>query len=127
MSLKLIESPTYLKKKEIKPDTFAFEGLSYVNSKENKASMYPNTAGSINHVFKNEEGKLFAISGDTVMNRLVEENLWKGRKCSFLYKGKVDDNGDAVKYHNWKIAVDPSEEEPSNQVEMNLSSANELE
>jgi len=111
MAMQLLEAPNYIKRKELKPDTYAFESFKYVSSKDNPKSKYPGTPGAINHTFKDETGKKFVIGGDTVFNRLVEDELEPGMLCSFFYLGKVDNDGEDVNYHNWRIAFDPEEQD----------------
>jgi len=106
MSMQLLETPNYIKKKELKEEAFAFENYSYVSSRENTRSQYPNTAGSINHTFQDKDGKKFIISGDTVMNRIVEDEFIVGMPCGLYYHGKKDADGNDVKYHNWSPAID---------------------
>lgn len=113
MAMQLLESPTYIKKKELKKDTFAFECLKYRSSAENLKSKYPGSPGAINHTFEDETGKRFVISGDTVMNRKLEEDVWAGRNVGLFYKGKFDDNGEEVNYHNWQLALDNEEINPN--------------
>lgn len=113
MAMQLLESPTYIKKAELKKDTYAFEKLKYKSSAENTKSKYPGSPGAINHTFEDETGKRFVLSGDTVMNRKLEEDAWPGRNVGLFYKGKFDDNGEEVNYHNWQLALDTEEVNPN--------------
>jgi len=106
MAMQLLETPNYIKKKELKEGKFAFENYSYVSSGENNRSQYPGTPGAINHTFQDEKGKKFIISGDTVMNRIVEDEFIVGMPCGLFYHGKKDADGNEVKYHNWSPAID---------------------
>jgi len=111
MSIVMQERPTYIKKGELKPNTMAIEELRYVKSAENLKSKYPGSPGSINHTFKDDSGQKFVISGDTVFNRMIEDDVYPGMAVSFLYLGKVDNEGNEANYHNWQIGFDPAEQE----------------
>lgn len=106
MAMQLLESPKYIKKNDLEENQFAFENYKYLRSAENKRSAYPGTPGAINHTFQDESGQKWVISGDTVMNRIVEDEFIPGMPCGLFYLGKKDKDGNAVKYHNWTAAID---------------------
>lgn len=101
--MRLVTPPKYFKYPECQAgDVLVNEG-KYLETKEGKYGPQ--------HYFEEESGEKICLNSAGQLNFLIGDNLWKGRKCKIVYKGKVELTKGPMsgkEAHNFDLFLDDS-------------------
>lgn len=81
--MKLIQRPTYYKYPELNDGDVLIEEGIFLGTKEGKF-------GPQHYFEEMSSGEKKVLNSAGHLNYLIDDNLWEGRKCKVVYKGKKE-------------------------------------